>query len=92
MKTYKSEADLKIWLAKQVYIALGVGLTASAAMGLDSTAMEGIETDKFKAILNMTTYQPLFAMAVGYGADEDSNRLEVTPKSRRLLEEVIETI
>jgi nitroreductase/dihydropteridine reductase len=92
MKTYKSEADLKIWLSQQVYIALGVGLTASVAMGLDSTAMEGIETDKYKAILNMTAYKPLFAMAVGYGAEEDSNRLEVTPKSRRLPEDVIETI
>lgn len=92
IKTYKSEADLKIWLANQVYIALGVGLTASMAMGLDSTAMEGIETDKYKSILNMTTYKPLFAMAVGYGAEEDSNRIEVTPKSRRLRENVIETI
>ncbi|MBA4318402.1 MAG: NAD(P)H-dependent oxidoreductase [Flavobacterium sp.] len=92
MKASMPEADLKIWLAKQVYIALGVGLTASVAMGLDSTAMEGIETDKYKAILNMTTYRPLFAMAVGYGAEEDSNRIEVTPKSRRLQENVIETI
>jgi nitroreductase/dihydropteridine reductase len=92
MKASMPEADLKIWLAKQVYIALGVGLTASAAMGLDSTAMEGIETDKYKTILNMTTYKPLFAMAVGYGAEEDSNRIEVTPKSRRLQENVIETI
>jgi nitroreductase/dihydropteridine reductase len=92
MKTYKSQADLKIWLSQQVYIALGVGLTASVAMGLDSTAMEGIETDKYKAILNMEAYKPLFAMAIGYGAEEDSNRLEVTPKSRRLLENVIETV
>lgn len=92
IKSSQTEAELKNWMAKQVYIALGVGLTASMAMGLDSTAMEGIETDKYKAILNMATYKPLFAMAVGYGAEEDSNRLEVTPKSRRLLENVIETI
>jgi nitroreductase/dihydropteridine reductase len=92
IKASMPEADLKIWLSKQVYIALGVGLTASIALGLDSTAMEGIETDKYKAILNMATYKPLFAMAVGYGAEEDSNRIEVTPKSRRLLENVIETI
>jgi nitroreductase / dihydropteridine reductase len=92
IKSYQSETDLKIWLAKQVYIALGVGLTASAAMGLDSTAMEGIETDQYKSILDMTDYKPLFAMAVGYGAEEDSNRLEMTPKSRRALENVIETI
>lgn len=92
IKSSRTETELKNWMAKQVYIALGVGLTASAAMGLDSTAMEGIETNKYKAILNMTDYKPLFAMAVGYGAEEDSNRLEVTPKSRRLLENVIETI
>jgi nitroreductase/dihydropteridine reductase len=92
IKASKPEADLKIWLSKQVYIALGVGLTASAALGLDSTPMEGIETDKYSAILNMTAYKPLFAMAVGYGSEDDFNRIEVTPKSRRSLEHVIETI
>ena len=56
MKASMPEADLKIWLAKQVYIALGVGLTSSVAMGLDSTAMEGIESDKYMAILNMKGY------------------------------------
>lgn len=86
------ESDLKIWLAKQVYIALGVGLTASAALGLDSTPMEGIESDKYKAILDMKTYKPLFAMAVGYAAEDDFNRLEAAPKSRRLAENVIESI
>lgn len=92
IKASMPEADLKIWLAKQVYIALGVGLTASVALGLDSTAMEGIESDKYRDILNMTAYKPLFAMAVGYGSEDDFNRIEVTPKSRRLPENVIETI
>ena len=86
------EADLKVWLAKQVYIALGVGLTASISLGLDSTAMEGIEADKYMDILNMKDYKPLFAMAVGYGSEDDFNRIEITPKSRRLLENVVETI
>jgi len=92
IKSSQTEMELKNWMAKQVYIALGVGLTASAALGLDSTAMEGIETDKYKTILKMTNYKPLFAMAVGFGSEEDVNRIEVTPKSRRLLENVIETI
>jgi nitroreductase / dihydropteridine reductase len=91
MKSSMPEADLKIWFSKQVYISLGVGLTASVALGLDSTAMEGIETDKYSTILNMTTYKPLFAMAVGYAAEDDSNRIEITPKSRRLQENLIET-
>ena len=92
IKASMPEADLKIWLSKQVYIALGVGLTASAALGLDSTPMEGIETDKYSTILNMKAYKPLFAMAVGYGSEDDFNRIEVTPKTRRSLENVIETI
>ena len=92
MKASMPEADLKIWLSKQVYIALGVGLTASVALGLDSTAMEGIESDKYRDILNMAAYKPLFAMAVGYGSEDDFNRIEITPKSRRLQESVIETI
>ena len=92
IKASMPESDLKIWMSKQVYIALGVGLTASAALGLDSTAMEGIESDKYRDILNMKEYKPLFAMAVGYGSEEDSNRIETTPKSRRLLENVIESI
>ncbi|HKO77838.1 MAG TPA: nitroreductase family protein [Flavobacterium sp.] len=92
IKASTPEADLKVWLSKQVYIALGVGLTASISLGLDSTAMEGIESDKYMDILNMKAYKPLFAMAVGYGSEDDFNRTEVTPKSRRLLESVIETI
>lgn len=86
------ESDLKTWLSKQLYIALGVGLTACAALELDSTPMEGIETDKYKSILNLSAYQPLFAIAVGYGSKDDFNRIEATPKSRRLLENIIETI
>ena len=92
MKASMPEAKLKIWLSQQLYIALGVGLTASAALDLDSTAMEGIESDKYRDILKMTTYKPLFAMAVGYASEDDFNRIEVSPKSRRLQESVIETI
>lgn len=92
IKASTPEADLKIWLSKQLYIALGVGLTASGALGLDSTPMEGIESDKYMAILNMTAYKPLFAMAVGYGSEDDFNRIETTPKSRRAIENVIKTI
>ena len=92
IKASMPEADLKVWLSQQVYIALGVGLTASIALGLDSTAMEGIESDKYMDILNLSAYKPLFAMAVGYASEDDFNRIEATPKSRRLLENIIEAI
>ncbi|WPR70544.1 nitroreductase family protein [Flavobacterium sp. NG2] len=92
IKANTPESDLKTWLSNQVYISLGVALTASATLGLDSTPMEGIESEKYRAILNMTAYKPLFALAVGYAAENDFNRIELTPKSRRLHENVIETI
>ncbi len=92
IKANMPEDHIKTWFAKQLYIALGVGLTACSAMGLDSTAMEGIEADKYREILKMSTYRPLFAMAVGYAAQDDFNRLEVAPKSRRPHESVVETI
>lgn len=92
MKVNKPEADLKIWMSQQVYIALGVGLAASIALGLDSTPMEGIESDKYQSILNLSAYKPLFAMAVGYAATDDFNRIEAIPKTRRPQESVIESI
>lgn len=89
IKSNTPEADLKTWFAKQVYIALGMGLAGSAALGLDATPMEGINKEQYAEILNSTDYQPILAMAVGYAAPDDFNRLEVKPKSRRALNDVI---
>ena len=86
------ENELKSWLSKQLYIALGFGLTACAAMDLDATPMEGIESDKYVEILGMKDYRPILAMTVGYAAENDYNRLELEPKLRRSQNDVIETI
>jgi len=89
IKSNTPEADLKTWFAKQVYIALGMGLAGSAALGLDATPMEGINKEEYAKILNSTDYKPILAMAVGYAAADDFNRLEVKPKSRRAQNDVI---
>lgn len=86
------ETDLRVWLSRQVYIALGIALSATIALGLDSTPMEGIESDKYMEILNMKDYKPLVALAVGYHSEEDYNHPEIMPKSRRPFEDVIVTI
>ena len=86
------EDALKVWMSRQVYIALGVGLSSSIALGLDSTPMEGIEPEKYVSILNMKGYKPLVALAIGYGAEDDQYRPETMPKSRRPITDVIETI
>ena len=51
IKASMPESNLKVWLSNQVYIALGVGLTASAALGLDATPMEGFNNQALDELL-----------------------------------------
>lgn len=82
------ESAVRSWMGHQVYLSLGVLLSACATMGIDSTPMEGIETDKYDGILKNDSYETLFAVAIGKRADNDSNHPEVTPK-RRLKSEMV---
>jgi nitroreductase/dihydropteridine reductase len=84
--------DIKIWMGKQVYIALGVFLSACAEKEIDSTPMEGIEPEKYDKILNQTDYASLCAVCIGYRTADDSNQPSLKPKSRIALEKIITTI
>ncbi|ASK31875.1 NAD(P)H-dependent oxidoreductase [Chryseobacterium sp. T16E-39] len=85
----KGEAVIKSWLAHQVYLSLGVLLSACADMGIDSTPMEGIETDKYDGILKNDSYETLFAVAIGERSEHDSNHPAVTLKKRLESEKII---
>jgi len=85
----KGHAAIKSWLGHQVYLSLGVLLSACAEMGIDSTPMEGIEPEKYDAILNNGKYETLFAVAIGIRAEEDSNHSTITSKTRHDKKEVI---
>jgi nitroreductase / dihydropteridine reductase len=83
------EHEVKAWLQHQVYLSLGYFLSACASLGIDSTPMEGIEKDKYKAILKLEDYQPLFAVAIGKRDANDANQPELKPKSRLLVDQII---
>lgn len=85
----KGETAIKSWMAHQVYLSLGVLLSACAEMDLDSTPMEGIENDKYDEIINNDKYETLFAVTVGTRSEEDSNQPLHTPKKRLESSEVI---
>ncbi len=88
----QTEDQIEAWFARQVYLALGVFLSACATMGIDATPMEGIEPEKYNAILKHNKYTTLVAVAIGYRDESDFNQPVKKPKSRRDFNTVIETI
>lgn len=87
-----SASEIKSWLQHQVYLSLGFFLAACASLEIDSTPMEGIQNERYKEILNLEHYQPLFAVAIGYRNPEDNNQPSIKAKSRLSYEQTFEII
>jgi len=88
----QKDTQIKAWFDKQVYLALGIFLSACAEMGIDATPMEGVEPENYDKILNQKDYATLMAVAIGYRDKEDFNQPSKKPKSRKDINNVIETI
>lgn len=88
----QTDEQIKAWFDKQVYLALGVFLSACAEMGIDATPMEGVEPENYDKILNQTDYATLMAVAIGFRDNEDFNQPNKKTKSRKDIKKVIETI
>lgn len=78
----KPEHEIKAWLQHQVYISLGIFLTACASLDIDATPMEGIDFEKYTEILKLENHKTIFAVCIGKRDDEDSNQPKITPKRR----------
>lgn len=78
----KPENEIKAWLQHQVYISLGIFLTACASLDIDATPMEGIDFEKYTEILKLENHKTIFAVCIGKRDDEDSNQPKITPKRR----------
>lgn len=76
------EDFIRTWLTAQVYLAIGVALTACAEMEIDATPMEGIEPEKYDEILGEEKFRTLAAICVGVKHEEDKNHPDKMPKSR----------
>lgn len=86
------EAEIKSWFDRQVYLSLGVLLSACAEMGIDATPMEGIEPENYDKILGNKEHATIVAVAIGYRDPEDFNQPSKKPKSRRALNDVVEIV
>jgi nitroreductase/dihydropteridine reductase len=80
--------DLPQWFEKQAYIALGNAMLAAAALGVDTTPMEGLDPSALDAELGLHEkgLASLVLLSFGYHADSDFNA--TLPKSRLAQEQV----
>lgn len=87
-----SKEENQNWLAKQAYIALGMGLAQAAHLRIDATPMEGFEADKYIDILGLKEkgLVPVVAVAFGYRAEDDAYQHH--PKVRRAEESLFEVL
>lgn len=86
------EPTLKGWFDSQVYLAIGIFLSACAEMGIDATPMEGIEAEKYNAILDHGDYHSLVGVAIGYRDSDDFNQPSKNPKSRIAADQIIQNL
>jgi nitroreductase/dihydropteridine reductase len=86
------QQDLKPWMEKQVYLALGTLLFGAAQLGLDACPMEGFDRSTLDRELGLTEqgYASLVLLSLGYHGTDDFNA--ALPKSRLPTEQVISSI
>jgi nitroreductase / dihydropteridine reductase len=77
-----TETELRHWMEKQVYIALGFLLLGAAALDLNATPIEGFDRAALDEILQLQSkdLHSVVVGAVGFNNDEDFNAS--LPKSR----------
>lgn len=87
-----SEAELVAWEARQAYIGMGFLLFAAAGMGIDSTALEGIDFPKLNEILGLDekNLTAIAAVSLGYRSPKDGNAQR--PKSRLTRDELFTSL
>ena len=81
--------DQKItWSHKQIYIALGVLLTAAADLGIDACPMEGFQNGKFDEILGLKEKGLTASVIAPVGFRADNDDYSKLAKVRRSKEEL----
>ena len=81
------------WSTNQVYIALGVLMSACAQMGIGSLPMEGIKPRKMDKILDLPPeYRTVVGLAVGYPHEREKTNPSFLKKSRFPTDEISQII
>lgn len=90
--TRATPEHVREWMSRQVFIALGVFLSAAAMLGVDACPMEGFQPDKYDEILGLPAkgFHSVVLATAGYRAADDPTA--GLAKVRYPKSELIETI
>lgn len=68
-----NKEEQKVWMEKQIYIALGNLLTACAVLGVDTCPMEGFKSDAYDSILELAddNLASVLVIPIGFRSEED---------------------
>jgi nitroreductase len=80
------------WAKRQVYLALGVFVTAAAVMGIDSCPMEGFDAAEYDRILELPAKGYTAAVIATAGYRSASDPVAAAPKTRFPDDEVVEEV
>jgi len=85
----KKWEDIRVWMEKQTYLALGNLLTVCAVEDIDACPIEGFEPEKYDEFLKLKEkgLHSVLVLAVGYRAKDDM--FSKMKKVRRGIDEVI---
>jgi len=85
----KPAAEIKTWMQKQAYIAMGNLLTVCAIEGIDACPIEGFEPKKYDTLLGLDKkgLESVLVLAVGYRNTDDLHA--TLKKVRRGVKDVI---
>ena len=86
------EEGLKVWTAKQTYIALGNAMAACAELKIDSCPMEGFDAAQYNEILGLDAkgLSASVVLPIGYRSTEDQT--QHGKKVRKPLTELFEVV
>ncbi|WP_144209687.1 NAD(P)H-dependent oxidoreductase [Shewanella donghaensis] len=81
------------WTKSQTYLALGNTLHVLARLGIDSTTMEGVDSEMISQIFakELDGFECNVALAIGYHHSEEDYNANL-PKSRLALDQVVQIL
>ncbi len=88
----KESESIDVWVANQVYIALGNLLAACAELRIDSCPMEGFEADEYDEILGLENKNLRSTVVATMGYRDSSDPAQSVPKVRKAISDLFETV